>query len=489
MPTAYDCLILYNIPMFEVFDRYEEFTDLNKLKEYSVLPLRKSVRVNTLKISVADFIERAKQKSWQLDPVLWCSEGFFIDREDRSEALGKDLLHLLGYIYMQEASSMLPVSLLDPQPGEKVLDLSAAPGSKTSQIAAVMKNTGVVVANDIQPKRLQTLKSALFRLGVINTIITQKQGQWFGVNMAERFDRVLCDAPCTAQGTVRKDPEAIKYCSEAGIKKAASLQKNLLESAIHAAKVGGRIVYSTCTLTPEENEAVLLSLLEKYQGKVEVVDVGNEKLMAAIRNSQLVQKSLVGNYPFSELNFPFLRLWPQTYNTGGFFCAVLKKMASTCDKIKSELEYFREKPLKRKEMEIVRNQTKTMYGTDFLNEGDWLFEKEGEFYLGREDLQDFRLPTVNYCLGLPYAKKLRNKTIRLHNDLVCSRGQMASVNQLDLSSDQLSDLLNGKDSSCLLHLDGDVILQSNGLNIGVGLAKEGKLKNNLPRWLIGHTAG
>src|SRR3990167_11054259 len=181
-------------------------------------------------------------------------------------------MHLMGAFYVQEAASMLPVALLDPKPGERILDMSAAPGSKTTQIAAKMQGRGVLIANDIQEKRLWTLKSALHRSGVTNVIVTKKGGQWFGKHMTERFNRVLCDVPCTAQGTVRKDSDALNYFGQENIEKMARLQGQLLEAAIHAAKVGGRIVYSTCTLTPEENEGTVLSVLEKYHDQLEILD-------------------------------------------------------------------------------------------------------------------------------------------------------------------------------------------------------------------------
>src|SRR3989344_5146158 len=167
---------------------------------------------------------------------------------------------------------MLPVELLQPEPGETILDMAAAPGSKTSQIAAAMQGRGVIIPNDIQDASIQTLKSALQRSGVMNVILTKRMGQWFARYMTGRFDRVLIDAPCTAQGTCRKDLSALKYCSELGIRKAAKLQRELLESAVHAAAIGGRIVYSTCTLTPEENEEVVLSILNKFSDQLRVVD-------------------------------------------------------------------------------------------------------------------------------------------------------------------------------------------------------------------------
>src|SRR5262249_40092031 len=142
---------------------------------------------------------------------------------DRTVALGRDVLHQTGGFYMQEAASMLPPQLLGIQPGHEVLDMSAAPGSKTTQAAGLQNGHGVIVANDVQEKRLWTLKSALHRLGATNVVVTKKVGQWFARHMTERFDRVICDAPCTAQGTVRKDSDALRYCSIESIEKMSRL--------------------------------------------------------------------------------------------------------------------------------------------------------------------------------------------------------------------------------------------------------------------------
>ncbi len=466
------------------FDSYAAFTNLKALKEASAKPLRKCLRVNTLKSSVEEFKQWAKQAGWEIEPVPWCKEGFFIDRENREHALGKDLMHLLGHVYMQEASSMLPVELLDPQPGEAILDMAAAPGSKTTQIAAKMGSRGVVVANDMQEKRLGTLKSALHRAGVINYVITKKMGQWFGNEMTERFDRVLCDAPCTAQGTVRKDADALKYSSKDSVGKMAKLQRQLLESAVHAAKVGGRIVYSTCTLTPEENEIVVRDILNKYCDQLTVVDPGklpfkNWKSKKAVKDSVTVQKSLEG-----KSKFPFLRIWPQTYNTEGFFCAVLEKTATTKYAKHNKPEYFQERPLRGKEQEDIGEHIEEIYGTSFMDAESQLFEREDQIILSTKDVRNFSLPVTNYSLGLPYAKRVGGSRFRITHDLAIRLGQMASCNVLNLGEEQMKELLNGKDTECSVDISGDTILLWNGLGLGLGLAKDGVLKNRLDRWLV-----
>ena len=472
------------------FDRYAGFTDLSVLREFSSKPLRRCVRSNTILSSVEDLKRWAGEKEWQLQPVPWCSEGFFVDREDRSVPLGKDLLHLLGHFYFQEASSMLPVELLQPEPGETILDMAAAPGSKTSQIAAAMQGRGVIIANDIQDARIQTLKSALQRSGVMNVILTKRMGQWFARYMTGRFDRVLIDAPCTAQGTCRKDLSALKYCSERGIRKAAKLQRELLESAVHAAAIGGRIVYSTCTLTPEENEEVVLSILNKFSDQLRVVDprelaVNQEKIAfdAAVEDSIVVQHSLQSA---KHTAYPFLRIWPQTYDTEGFFCAVLEKKAPTREAEKMELKHFREKPFPRGQQQEIAQFLRMRYGTDIVGGGEQLFDRGDHLAITTEEVARFKLPVVDYCLGLPFGKRLRDIPVYIDHEMAVLRGADATKNVCKVDDDQLQELLRGKDIVCDASLLGHVLLHYRRWCIGRGRAGNGTLKNHLPRWMIYH---
>lgn len=467
------------------FDRYAGFTDLAALKEFSARPLRKSVRVNLLKTTTDAFRTRAAARGWQLTPVPWCAEAFYVDREDRSVALGKDLLHLLGHLYMQEAASMLPVALLQPQPGETILDMSAAPGSKTTQIASHLGNTGVIVANDVQEKRLWTLKSAVHRAGVLNVIVTKKVGQWFAKHMTERFDRVLCDAPCTAQGTIRKDSDALDFCSLENIGIMAKLQRELLESAVHAAKVGGRIVYSTCTLAPEENEAVVRSILEKFPGAVEAVDprtlpgLEGAGLEQGILDSFRVQEGFGEGEPL-----PLIRLWPQTYDTEGFFCAVLKKTAPTRPRERMEFVRFQEDELPQQRREKMMQVLEGQFGYPFVEENERLFERGEHLLLATREVADFRMPVQDYALGLPFAKRLDDDRLRIEHEAVALRGDKATRNVCAIDDAQLATLLDGKDTTCAPDLRGDCVMLHHGMPVGVGLARDGHLKNRLPRWVV-----
>ncbi len=476
------------------FDRYSPYTDLAALKAASERPLRKSLRVNTLKYSVEQFKTWAAEQNWQLTPVPWCKEAFFIDREDRSKALGRDLLHLLGAVYMQEAASMLPPALLDVQPGQTVLDMSAAPGSKTTQMAATMQNTGVLVCNDMQEKRLWTLKTGLHRSGVINYVMTKKVGQWFAKHMTERFDRVLCDAPCTAQGTSRKDSDALDYCSPENIGKMAKLQRELLEAAIHAAKTGGLIVYSTCTLTPEENEEVVLSMLKKFPGQVEVVDPrtvsrmandeGRKFLEKAIADSERVQNEI--RDPSSAIcdSQPMLRIWPHEHDVEGFFAAVLRKTARTRSVEPMEWQRHQEEELPASRQQDIAEHMIEMYGVPMIRTEDRIFLRTDQLLLSTLDVARFKLPVTDYALGIPFAKRVDAERIRLSQETATLRGSEATKSYIDVDAETLRTLLDGKDATCDPAIRGDMIIRYKDLSVGTSLAKDGRLMNRLPRWMV-----
>jgi 16S rRNA (cytosine1407-C5)-methyltransferase len=378
---------------------------------------------------------------------------------------------------------MLPVEVLDPQPGEVVLDMSAAPGSKTTQIAAKMQGRGVIIANDVQEKRIWTLKAALHRCGVTNYIVTKKVGQWFMRHMTERFDRVLCDAPCTAQGTARKDSDALMYSSLENVGKMARLQRELLESAIDAAKVGGVVVYSTCTLTPEENEDVVLSMLEKFPGAIEVVDPRASlygPIDRAVEDSMIVQKA-IRTHGGEQ---PMIRLWPHVIDVEGFFCAKLRKVAPTRAREKHDPVRYQEDELPRMRMAEIGKGIEALYGSSFLHEGEKLYQRADQLLLSTDEIADFRLPVQDYSLGMPFAKRLEENRVRLTQELVTLRGAEATSRTWVINEEQLDQLFDGKDLTCPPELRGDVILLYRGIPVGSSLAKEGKLMNRLPRWIV-----
>lgn len=222
-----------------------------------------TVRVNILKNNLYDFKQIAKQKGWDLENVPWVENAFWIKTND---ILSKTIEHSLGYFFSQNASSLVPPLVLDPKPGEIILDLSAAPGAKTTQTAAMMKNSGVIIANDITPERLKALRGNLQRCGVINTIVTKTFGEIY-FKKGLKFSKILLDAPCTGTGTM--NPRILQETSESGINMLSNLQKRLIESAAKMLEKDGVLIYSTCSLEPEENEEVVNFAVEKFGLSVE----------------------------------------------------------------------------------------------------------------------------------------------------------------------------------------------------------------------------
>lgn len=207
-----------------------------------------SIRANTIKISVENLLKRFKEKNYELERMPWIKEGFWIKTEGN---LSKSLEHNLGYFFIQNSSSMIPVLILEPKPGDVVLDLCASPGAKTTQIATMMENLGAIIANDITQKRLKALRGNLQRCGVLNTIVTQIRGEIF-CRTDLKFNKILLDAPCTGTGTL--SPRILKETSLSSIKVLSELQKKLLISASNCLEKNGILIYSTCSLEPEENE-------------------------------------------------------------------------------------------------------------------------------------------------------------------------------------------------------------------------------------------
>jgi len=282
-------------------DRYSRIIpDFDEFLDSMQRPLRRTFRVNTLKATRACALELLADL--RPEPLPWYELGFglpengdspstrrvqarFSSAESRASpqredarysphfpSLGKRIEHFIGLIYVQEAASMVPPLVLGPQPGERVLDIAAAPGSKTTEMSAMMLNTGIIIANDPSPTRMRGLIGNVDRAGCLNVAVCRMDGLGLGRAVAATCDRVLVDAPCSSEGTIRKSAQALDHWSVAAIGRFPSIQRRLILAGYRALRPGGRMVYSTCTLAPEENESVVAHLLAR-QPEAEVCDV------------------------------------------------------------------------------------------------------------------------------------------------------------------------------------------------------------------------
>jgi tRNA (cytosine49-C5)-methyltransferase len=266
-------------------------------------PCAETFRVNTLKALVEDAFD------FQGERIPWCPTGY-----RSTKPVGDTIEHFQGLVYVQEAVSMIPAEVLAPSADDVVLDISAAPGSKTTQMAALMGNRGCIVANDVDAKRVKTLRFNLNRMGVVNSIVTNMDGARFRPNMT--FDKILLDAPCSNLGQLRDNPEAGSTWSRDKVDRCAQLQKRLLDTAAELLREGGVLVYSTCTFSPEENEEVVEYAIEEHNLKAEKVEWGfNCHPGLASWRGRDYQPTVKRT----------ARVYPQDNDTGGFYVARLRK--------------------------------------------------------------------------------------------------------------------------------------------------------------------
>ncbi len=263
-------------PLFEQRIRtlLPEENDFQKFNEIIHTSPISYIRCNTLKISVKELFSRLTKK-WKVEqPFPKHPEIMLITSELLPGELGNSIEHLLGYYYIQEVCSMMSVLALEPKPNEIILDLFASPGSKTTQIAAKMENSGTIIANDLNIGRISILVSNLERCGVTNCIVTKRDAISFCENWKKtgiKFDKILLDAPCSGEGTLRSSPKTFIIWNENVVKSLSKKQKKFFASAIKLLKKGGTLVYSTCTHAPEENEDIVSYALENFPVKVETL--------------------------------------------------------------------------------------------------------------------------------------------------------------------------------------------------------------------------
>ena len=217
------------------------------------------LRYNPLKFHREEFL---REMPFSLKPVLWSREGFFYLNEDRP---GKHVFHEAGAYYIQEPSAMIVTELLDPQPGERVLDLCAAPGGKSTQIIGRMQKRGLLVSNEIQPVRVKALSQNLERMGSTCALVVNEKPERLSERFEGFFDRILVDAPCSGEGMFRKEEEAVREWSPEAVGLCAVRQKEILEEAAKMLTEGGVLVYSTCTFSREEDEDVIEDFLQKHK--------------------------------------------------------------------------------------------------------------------------------------------------------------------------------------------------------------------------------
>lgn len=268
-------------------------------------PVHKGFRVNPLKESQT-LVDLEKDQ-----PIPWSHDGYF------GQVLGRGIDHTTGLVYSQEPSAQFVAEVLSAQPGERVLDLAAAPGGKSTQLAAQINGQGLLWTNEIFFGRAKILSENIERFGVANAIVSSADSRDLAKQLPAYFDRVLLDSPCSGEGMFRKDPEAITYWSEDYPRECAERSEAILENAVKMLRPGGVLVYSTCTFAPEEDEQIIAWLLDRYPE------------MALLPIDKVAGSGIADGRPEWADGNPDLaltaRLWPQDLPGEGHFVAKLKK--------------------------------------------------------------------------------------------------------------------------------------------------------------------
>jgi NOL1/NOP2/sun family putative RNA methylase len=322
-------------PLFEETYKHLLGPQYDEFMKYSFMYLRKCLRVNTLKISVPELVKRLEDQGWVLQSVPWCKEGFYVQGHKTQHRfdIGNLIEHAMGYFYVQEAASMLPPvalftnpdgSVQEPEDDLKVLDLCAAPGSKTTQLAQYMRNKGLLIANDVAVNRLRPLTLNLQRMGVTNALVTMNAFQQSKKSTRPRnpwgepyFDKILVDAPCSGTGTIRRSFKVMQMYSAGLIRRLVQTQRGILEHSWSMLKPGGELVYSTCTQEPAENEVMVSEFLEKHP-EAELLS-----LPLDMQRSDAIT-SWEGKTLHEDIS-KCIRIYPQDNDSEGFFVAKLRK--------------------------------------------------------------------------------------------------------------------------------------------------------------------
>ncbi|MFB6124529.1 MAG: RsmB/NOP family class I SAM-dependent RNA methyltransferase [Halanaeroarchaeum sp.] len=297
--------------------RYEPLVDdYAAFREACLRPLPTTVRVNTIATTPERVIDALAEEDVTATQRDWHPTVLELD----TAKPGNTWPYVHGWIHGQEEVSTIPPLVLDPQPGEVVWDAAAAPGGKATQIAALMDDTGLVIANDDNLGRLSALRGNADRLGVTSMAVTNDDARrmTLGEFDVDALDRALVDAPCTCEGTVRKSPDALEDAGPENSEQIAVVQRDIVERAIELTRPGGTVVYSTCTFAPEENEAVLDAVLGSHDVSVVPFEI---PLAHSPGGTEW------GDRTYDPAVAHAKRFYPHQNDTGGFFVAKLEVTA------------------------------------------------------------------------------------------------------------------------------------------------------------------
>ncbi|MBV6445143.1 MAG: RsmB/NOP family class I SAM-dependent RNA methyltransferase [Ignavibacteriales bacterium] len=452
--------------------------ELNRYIELLGSPRKLAIRVNTLKTTTERLQPLLEKKYSILSSLAPNLPNALLIESDPSNLIGKSFEHLLGYYYIQSTSSMYPLHILQPKPGEKVLDLCAAPGSKSTQIAAMMENKGMLVVNEVQSDRLRTLAYNIERMNVVNAGVIQNKGEWLGGYFQNYFDKILVDVPCSGLGILQKKDEVNKWWSISSISRLLNLQLSLIIAAVKMLKPGGELVYSTCTLTTEENEEIVNKVIEKYP--VELLPVSIPGSVEGFTKAG--EKILSGEMRKTA------RILPWSANSEGFFIAKMTKTAPTEEIKQSPVPEARTtiKPYKKVKEHFSSLISNFGISQDFFD--SFLYPDHGKrLFMISKDWEDNRTG-IYERIGLKIGAYDKSNQLILSSIAAQTWAKYITKGIIDL--DEPADLQTYMEGGVIREYSSDlknsgaerqVVIRNNGEIIGTGVLTEKGLKSRFPR--------
>ena len=382
-------------------------------------------------------------------PVPWAKHGHYLRAGARP---GAGIAHAAGAFYLQEASAMVSAAILDAQPGERVLDLCAAPGGKTTQIAAALAGEGLLVSNEPEPARAKVLAANLERMGVRNAAVTNAYPDALAARWPEYFDALLCDAPCSGEGMFRREPDSRAEWRSASPAGCAKRQAEILDRAAELLRPGGRLVYSTCTFNKSENEDTIAAFLARHP------EFAPEDF------------SLPG---VGASEGGCIRIWPHRQRGDGHFAAKLRKAGSAKRREAPAFRIDRECSALLDQLEREVCALPMELKARVVRLGDYLYAIPAEC----PDTKGLKLASAGVCL-----LRIGKNYIEPAHALAMALDASLPLQKMELDDDQARRYLAGEALECE-KLKGWTWICWRGMPLGWGKASNGQMKNHLPKGL------
>ena len=440
-------------------------------------PLCTGLRKNPLKAGFTGDLSR-----FSLAPVPWCPTGFYYDAASRP---GLSPYHAAGLYYLQEPSAMAPAELLDPQPGERVLDLCAAPGGKSTQLAGKLLGKGLLVCNEINAKRAKILSGNMERLGISNALVLNEHPKKLTERFAGYFDKILVDAPCSGEGMFRKDPTAIAEWSPEHVSACAKRQQQILESACRCVAPGGKLIYSTCTFSREENEDVIEEFCRMHP------EFTVEMQHRLYPHTCCGEGHFAARLQRNRSSFPDTSAFTASAESA---CTAQKKAGTRSGRAKRSDCIPDAVAVPR-----IKDKAEIAALTEFLRDSFLDFSDESrlnEFLREIRRMSDGRIVYAPFTfhenllrlrilsLGVEVGELLKGRFKPCHSFFVACHG-LHFRNEIDFSSesDELRRYLSGNTVPVPVNMRGFAAVSVDGCTLGFGKAVDGVLKNHFPKGL------